>query len=82
MVEWSCLRRLLGVVFALAIEGSRVVIVGTLVKGAMGKQDGEKAAAAARAKEMADERKGKIRATSGWKTLAGNLAGSVVPGSR
>ena len=70
---------LLGVVFALAIEGSRVVIFSTVVKGAMAKKDDAKAEAAARVSQAASERKAKIRANSGWATLVGNLAGSVVP---
>ena len=72
-------RPLLGIVFALAIEGSRVVIVSTVFKGAMAKKDDAKAAAAARVSQAASERKAKIRANSGWAALVGNLAGSVVP---
>ena len=71
---------LVGLVFALAIEGSRVVIVGSVVRGQMANKDGGKAAAAKRLSQEAAERKAKNRKTSGWATLVGNLVDGALPG--
>ena len=70
---------LLGLLFAAAIEGSRVVIVGSVLKGQLAKQDRPPEAAAV--KERAERLK-QVKATSGWAQLAARAAGGAVDGLR
>lgn len=67
---------LLGLVFALAIEGSRVAIVGSVVQGQVRKRDAAAAAAAERVKAARTVSSAKRRAESGWAKLVQSLAGS------
>ena len=70
-------KALLGLVFALSIEGSRVAIFGSIVNGQLRKKDQAEAAAAEAGKERAAARRAKIKAESGWSKLAGTVLGSM-----
>ena len=75
-------KAVLGLSFALAIEGSRVAIVGAVVKGKMGKQDRDTAAANEAARQRGEERRAKINAESGWAKLGKGLVEQVTTLSR
>jgi len=66
---------LLGLVFALAIEGSRVAIVGSVVQGQMRKRDAAAAAATEQLKAARTVSAADRRAESGWAKLAQSILG-------
>ena len=74
-------KALLGLSFALAIEGSRVVIVGSVLKSSLRQRDDEAAAAAGEAaRRRSQTRRAKVNAESGWQKLGRSLISRAASG--
>ena len=69
---------LLGLIFAAAIEGSRIVIVGAVVQGQARKREAGEAESA-----VVEQQKAKVKqirsSAGGWGKLASNIASGVLP---
>ena len=73
---------LLGLVFAAAIEGSRIAIVGAVVSGQMRKREERDVKVSGELVEQRKEQLKQIRSAGGWSTLVTNMASRVVPKAR
>ena len=69
---------LLGLIFAAAIEGSRIVIVGAVVQGQARKREASS--------EVVEQQKAKVKkirsSAGGWGKLASNIVSGVLPGAK